>query len=403
MTKPSLFVASLLVLLSARAPALDGFPPSVQLPAEVTSRSVHQLNHDQLELLVGKAKVRKQGKLTTAALDLHYPGKRPTALATWQAWAPLLIKGGWRVVGESGAEIHTLSRKEGGVESLLAVTLGDFDEPAIALLETGGHWTRLEFPPPHPAPGIEKVPAQQDWPWLPAFPGAKLTATAPLPEQAFTVRLPGAEESTVVSNGTTRKEYLPPPTLSAYETALSMRDGLTRAGWEVLPAQDPDNPEGNLIAHYHRNGRDIWAQIVRAADDSSQGLTYTVADVGADDWAKELKKNCRLTLTGVNFDFNKWTLRAGSAAALEKAAAALQAAPGLAVEVQGHTDNVGDDATNAALSTRRAEAVVAWLAAHGIEAARLTAQGYGKEKPVAGNDTDAGRAQNRRVEVVCRR
>jgi OOP family OmpA-OmpF porin len=69
-----------------------------------------------------------------------------------------------------------------------------------------------------------------------------------------------------------------------------------------------------------------------------------------------------------------------------------------AVEVEGHTDNRGNAASNKKLSAARAAAVVRWLTSHGIEAARLTSVGYGQERPIDSNDTDEGRRNNRRVE-----
>ena len=72
----------------------------------------------------------------------------------------------------------------------------------------------------------------------------------------------------------------------------------------------------------------------------------------------------------------------------------------LKLEVQGHTDNVGNDAYNQTLSEARAKAVVTWLTQHGVAADRLTAKGYGKTKPVADNGSDEGRAKNRRVEIA---
>jgi outer membrane protein OmpA-like peptidoglycan-associated protein len=69
------------------------------------------------------------------------------------------------------------------------------------------------------------------------------------------------------------------------------------------------------------------------------------------------------------------------------------------VRIEGHTDADGAAQTNKSLSQRRAEAVVARLVAKGVEASRLAAEGYGEERPVTGNDTDAGREQNRRVEM----
>ncbi|MCB1733535.1 MAG: OmpA family protein, partial [Halieaceae bacterium] len=68
------------------------------------------------------------------------------------------------------------------------------------------------------------------------------------------------------------------------------------------------------------------------------------------------------------------------------------------VEVQGHTDDRGDDTSNLRLSQRRAEAVVEYLVNNGVDAGRLTARGYGELVPIEPNETKQGRAENRRVE-----
>lgn len=84
---------------------------------------------------------------------------------------------------------------------------------------------------------------------------------------------------------------------------------------------------------------------------------------------------------------------------LDEVAATILAHPELGrLEVGGHTDNVGGEPHNLDLSQRRASAVVAWLVSRGVPAARLEAKGYGSSKPIASNDTAAGRDQNRRVE-----
>jgi len=70
------------------------------------------------------------------------------------------------------------------------------------------------------------------------------------------------------------------------------------------------------------------------------------------------------------------------------------------MSVEGHTDNIGGDAFNKTLSEKRAIAVKEFLITAGIDASRLTAAGLGLSKPVAPNETEAGRAQNRRVELV---
>ena len=74
--------------------------------------------------------------------------------------------------------------------------------------------------------------------------------------------------------------------------------------------------------------------------------------------------------------------------------------PTVSIELSGHTDNIGSGADNMKLSDDRAKSVVEYLTGKGISASRLTAKGYGETKPVAANDTEEGRAMNRRVEFV---
>jgi OOP family OmpA-OmpF porin len=106
-----------------------------------------------------------------------------------------------------------------------------------------------------------------------------------------------------------------------------------------------------------------------------------------------------IPLNNVFFDFAKATLRKESNSELNRVVSFLQEYPTVKIEVAGHTDNVGDDASNLSLSQKRAAAVSAYLTANGIETNRVVSQGYGKTKPVATNDTDAGRQLNRRVEI----
>ncbi len=109
-----------------------------------------------------------------------------------------------------------------------------------------------------------------------------------------------------------------------------------------------------------------------------------------------------IALYGIYFDFDADVLQARSEPVLRQLADALGAAESFAVDVEGHTDDVGADPYNLDLSRRRAEAVVAWLAAHGIERSRLHAAGRGETEPVADNTTADGRALNRRVTVAKR-
>lgn len=107
----------------------------------------------------------------------------------------------------------------------------------------------------------------------------------------------------------------------------------------------------------------------------------------------------KIVLRGVNFDFDKATIRPDARPILDAAIDVLRQEPGINVSVQGHTDSVGSKEYNLRLSQRRAEAVTRYLVAGGIEASRLTPVGYGESDPVATNDTADGRAQNRRVEL----
>jgi outer membrane protein OmpA-like peptidoglycan-associated protein len=106
-----------------------------------------------------------------------------------------------------------------------------------------------------------------------------------------------------------------------------------------------------------------------------------------------------LVLKGVNFESGKDILKSYSFASLDKIAESLREWPEVKVEISGHTDNIGDPVFNQDLSQRRAETVRIYLVNKGIAADRLTAIGYGPEKPMASNKTSAGRAQNRRVEL----
>ncbi|MBD2703267.1 OmpA family protein [Spirosoma sp. BT702] len=103
---------------------------------------------------------------------------------------------------------------------------------------------------------------------------------------------------------------------------------------------------------------------------------------------------------GILFDVNKATLKPESMGEINAIVNVLTANPNLKVDVSGHTDADGDDASNLKLSEARANTVKSQLVSMGIEATRLTAKGYGETKPIADNATFEGKAQNRRVEFV---
>ena len=105
------------------------------------------------------------------------------------------------------------------------------------------------------------------------------------------------------------------------------------------------------------------------------------------------------TLAGNSFATGSATLTASALSSLNKLAAILRSGQGN-IRIDGFTDNKGTDAANIALSQRRAEAVIVALRAAGLPAVRLRASGKGKTQPVADNGSEAGRARNRRVEII---
>lgn len=104
-------------------------------------------------------------------------------------------------------------------------------------------------------------------------------------------------------------------------------------------------------------------------------------------------------IEGVNFDFDKSTLKPTATNILDGVARKLSEQGEIRYEVAGFTDSVGSDTYNQSLSERRAAVVREYLVAHGVDGEQLTTRGYGEANPVAGNDTQGGRAKNRRVEV----
>ena len=104
--------------------------------------------------------------------------------------------------------------------------------------------------------------------------------------------------------------------------------------------------------------------------------------------------------SGILYDVNKATLRSEAKTNLDKMAVILNKYPDTNILIEGHTDATGTDEHNLELSRNRASSVSNYLAGLGVDPSRFTAMGYGESQPIATNDTDAGRQQNRRVELA---
>jgi outer membrane protein OmpA-like peptidoglycan-associated protein len=115
---------------------------------------------------------------------------------------------------------------------------------------------------------------------------------------------------------------------------------------------------------------------------------------------RETARGLIVNMSDVLFDTAQFTLRPAAREKLARIAGIVLAHPGLKLEVEGHTDSVGDDAYNQRLSDRRADSVRSYLISSGISADTITAKGFGESMPVADNNTADGRRVNRRVELV---
>ena len=259
--------------------------------------------------------------------------------------------------------------------------------------------------PPFPAPAaaLEVVNDAQDFPYLPPLPGARLIVTKHINEPLELKQATEDDEAALAGQSYVKKTYERPANMTPAAFITSYRDALFASGWRLIDVTKVEEivvqPEtANVAAHYARDNRNIYA---RLSQESGGPYEINVADVGAEDWGSLLETQCRVTLYSLHFDRDRPTLRAESTPTLEKAAALLKAKRAWKIEVQGHMDNIGavGDALRLVLSEARAKAVAAWFTTHGVPATRVTAKGYGKTRPVADNDSDLGRARNRRVEL----
>lgn len=125
-----------------------------------------------------------------------------------------------------------------------------------------------------------------------------------------------------------------------------------------------------------------------------------VLSFGAEELKLALDADGRVAVYGINFAVNEAFLQLGAEDVIKEFVKLLQSYPDLKIEIQGHTDNTGAAEHNLQLSKRRADTVKQYMLLFGLDSSRMVAQGYGMNNPVADNNTEEGRAQNRRVELV---
>ncbi|MAP80591.1 MAG: cell envelope biogenesis protein OmpA [Aequorivita sp.] len=134
-------------------------------------------------------------------------------------------------------------------------------------------------------------------------------------------------------------------------------------------------------------------------DDQCPDVAGTVANKGCPEVTVEVIKQLNEYSKTILFDYDKSSIRKESYAALQSIADIMKEYPNTTFHIEGHTDSRGSDAYNMKLSKERAASVKDYLTTIGMDANRLTSEGYGEERPIATNKTAAGRQQNRRVEI----
>jgi outer membrane protein OmpA-like peptidoglycan-associated protein len=380
----------------------------------------------------GQAKnVTKTGKTCRQDYTLKTGIPHKTNLEIIKNYAEALPPEGWTITNPKRGEddeIYATQTKD-GVESWVHLWPANSDSLHVALLQIAPFKSSMkaaqtveEPPPPPPPPAPVPPPAppppppqaapaltlpapaatsepvradQGDFPYLPSVPGSKLI-TGRADPAPFYVQPADAKQPELVANGSITKEYQSPPGLGSAQLLGLYHTGLLQARWTIVSEQHA--PGANLSAHYGENGRNIWATL--RLGDAAYSISVADATIAQNRLAADLGSKCHLALTGVLFDFNKSTLKPESDAVLRQVAALMVQDPTLKLEIQGHTDNVGTDAYNQPLSEARARSVTAWLTQHGVPLSHMVPRGYGKTRPIATNDTDQGRAQNRRVEIA---
>ncbi len=176
--------------------------------------------------------------------------------------------------------------------------------------------------------------------------------------------------------------------------------------YEGMPqnAECADNNGLNMVVGKAvKDGNEMWVEVETLGGDDYY-LTIIIKelmkqDVTASSMFEALNRDGHIALY-INFDTGKSVIRDESKPIIEQIVQMMKSNPDLKVGVEGHTDNVGTPASNKTLSEARAKSVVSAIVGQGVSADRLSPAGYGQDKPIADNNTEEGRAKNRRVELV---
>lgn len=190
-----------------------------------------------------------------------------------------------------------------------------------------------------------------------------------------------------------------------------LENHLMRLTWNENDGTAASGPALMILARDGKSFRGFWGHdgdarleglwnLKKLSDQIGSCPHWSPKGANANIVATSLAKEGRVRLYGINFDTNIDTPRADAKPTLEQLLDAMKTNPEWKITIEGHTDSVGTEAKNQDLSDRRAASIKAYLVKGGIDESRLKSVGFGQSKPIASNDSDMGRAQNRRVEVA---
>lgn len=273
--------------------------------------------------------------------------KAKNGIETWNYLKPVFLSHGWTVVKEPdpGRSLGIGRFSRNGVDAWAVIDFYN-NRLQLKMVEVAPLPFTLTLTPPGATAEKMASPDKGDFPYLAPMAGSTFRGGSP-DTRPFWVTPKGGNQPEMVAQGSLGRSYA----LAGLSYALFLteyRDALTKAGWEIV--DEHSSGDAGMDAHFTKNGRNVWAYLHMNVD----GYDIAIADVGASDLAASLKKTCHVALYGVLFDFNKSTLQPASDAVLQQVADLLAKDKTLKVEVQGHTDNVGGDASNQALSEARA-------------------------------------------------
>ena len=191
---------------------------------------------------------------------------------------------------------------------------------------------------------------------------------------------------------------------SKIEIFRNYKAAIEKLGGKLISVAPDADVSGQQIFRIEQPGKAPVSVLLKVPYESEYYLTIVehqamAQSVQAGQLAKEIGASGFATLY-INFDTNQAELKDDGVAAVKEIALLMKQSPKLKLNIEGHTDNVGSAADNKKLSQARAEAVVKAVVAQGVDGKRLVAVGRGQESPIADNRNEAGRAKNRRVELV---